>query len=77
MKKLSIKEAAQLMQTSEQAVRMMIQLGRIAGATCYGSKKHRTYYITDEQIFNMTQGYKGEQGDEETQEIGRKSKVSA
>ena len=56
MRRLSIKEAARLMQTSEQAVRIMIQLDRISGATCYGSKKHRTYYITDEQIFNMTRG---------------------
>jgi hypothetical protein len=56
MKRLTIKEAARLMQTSEQAVRIMIQLNRISGATCYGSNKHRTYYITDEQIYNMTQG---------------------
>ena len=56
MKRISIKEAARLMQTSEQAVRVMIQRNRISGATCYGTKKRQAYYITDEQVFNMMRG---------------------
>ena len=56
MRRVTIKEAARLMQLPEQAVRVLIQLGRISGATYYGTGKRRTYYITDEQIYNMTRG---------------------
>ena len=56
MKRLTIKEAAQMMGASEQAVRMMVQLEKIPGAVCYGPKHRRTYWITDEQIKNLMKG---------------------
>lgn len=55
-KVLTIKEAAPLLKVGEQAVREMIKAGCIKGACCWGSDKHRTYYITDEQILNMQRG---------------------
>lgn len=59
MKRITTKEAAQMLNVGEQAVRMMIQLGKIPGAICYGSKSHRTYILTDEQITNLMKGGKG------------------
>lgn len=56
MKRITTKEAAQMMQISEQGVRMMIQLGRIPGASCGGSKARRSYFVTDEQIANLMKG---------------------
>lgn len=53
---LSIKQAAPLLQVGEQAVREMIKAGLIKGACCWGSDKHRNYYITKEQIENMQKG---------------------
>lgn len=46
------------MQISEQAVRMMIQIGRIPGASCGGTKARRSYFITDEQVANLMKGGK-------------------
>lgn len=53
---LSIREAAPILEVGEQAVREMIKAGLIRGACCWGSEKHRTYYITKEQIENMQKG---------------------
>ena len=55
MRRLSIKEAAQMLQASEQEVRMLITLGRIPGATYTGEYKRKTYYIYDTQIENFAQ----------------------
>lgn len=59
-KVLKIKEAAPLLEVSEESVRQMIQNGLIAGAGCWksthGKGKNRTYYITDEQIKNFKRG---------------------
>jgi excisionase family DNA binding protein len=56
MRRITTKQAAQMMQISEQAVRMMIQLGRIPGASCGGTKARRSYFITDEQVKNLMKG---------------------
>ena len=56
MRKITIQQAAQMMEVSEQAVRMMVQLEKIPGAVCYGPKHRRTYYITDEHIKNFMKG---------------------
>ena len=56
MKKLSIREAALMLQTSEQGVRELIKKGAIKGAAWYGSEKHRNYYITDGQITAYMKG---------------------
>ena len=56
MKRITTKEAAQMLNVGEQAVRMMCQLGTIPGAICYGPKHRRTYIITDEQIKNLMKG---------------------
>ena len=45
-----------MLNVGEQAVRMMVQLGKIPGAFCYGSKNHRTYILTDEQIKKLMKG---------------------
>ena len=56
MKRISVREAARMMECGEQQIRMMIQLGKIPGAFSYGSKPRRTYFITDEQIKNLKRG---------------------
>ena len=56
MRRITTKEAARMMDVGEQAIRMMIQLGKIPGAICYGPKWHRTYILTDEQIKNLMKG---------------------
>ena len=56
MKRITTKEAAQMLNVGEQAIRMMVQLEKIPGAICYGPKSHRTYIITDEQIKNLMKG---------------------
>ena len=56
MRRITTKEAARMMQISEQGVRMMIQLGRIPGASCGGSRARRSYFVTDEQIANLMKG---------------------
>ena len=56
MRKITINEAAQMMQCSSQQVRMMIQLDKIPGATCYGPKHRRTYYVTDVMIQKFMEG---------------------
>ena len=56
MKRITTKEAARMMCVGEQAIRMMIQLGKIPGAICYGPKCRRTYILTDEQIRNLMKG---------------------
>lgn len=35
---------------------MMIQFEKIPGATCYGPKHRRTYYITDEHVMAFMRG---------------------
>ena len=50
MKKITIEAAADMAGVSQQAMRVMIQHGVIKGATCYGPKYRRTYYVTDAQI---------------------------
>lgn len=56
MKRITIKEAARTLNVGEQQVRMMVQLGKIPGAFCYGPKNRRTYIITDEQVANLMKG---------------------
>lgn len=56
MKKITIKTASEMAGVSVQAMRVMIQNGLIAGATCYGPKARRTYYVTDEHIKNFMKG---------------------
>lgn len=56
MKRISVREAARMMECGTQQIRMMIQLGKIPGAFSYGSKPRRTYFITDEQIKNLKRG---------------------
>ena len=59
MKRITTKQAAQMMNVSEQQVRIMVQLEKIPGAFCHGPKHRRTYYITDEQITNLMKGVRG------------------
>lgn len=56
MRKISIKEAADMLGVCEQQVRIMVQRDKIPGATCHGPKCRRTYYITDEQVTNLMKG---------------------
>lgn len=56
MKRITTKEAAQMMRCGEQQIRMMIQLEKIPGAFCYGKLPRRTYFITDEQVRNLMKG---------------------
>lgn len=56
MKRITPKQAAQMMKCGEQQIRMLVQLGKIPGAFCTGSKERRTYYIYDEQITNLMKG---------------------
>ena len=56
MKRITTKEAAQMLEISEQGARMMIQLGKIPGATCWGPKHRKTYYITDEMVKKFKKG---------------------
>lgn len=55
-KRLSIKQAAPLLEMSEQELREHIKRGNIKGAICFGGEKRRKYYITDVQIFNFKRG---------------------
>lgn len=55
MRRLTVKEAAQMLQASEQEVRMLIQLKRIPGATFTGKGQRKTYYIYDTQIESFAQ----------------------
>ena len=54
--RITIKEASKIMQCSEQALRMMIQLGKIPGACSYGEGKRVAYYITKEAVRNFMKG---------------------
>lgn len=56
MRRITTKQAAQMLNVGEQAIRMMIQLNKIPGAICYGPKTRRTYILTDEQIKNFMKG---------------------
>lgn len=58
MKRISIKEAAQMMGVAEQFVRVSISAGKIAGAYYLEGKnrKRGQYYITDEQVKNLMKG---------------------
>lgn len=58
MKRITVEEAARMMQVSSQQIRMMIQIGRIPGASCGGTKARRSYFITDEQVANLMKGGK-------------------
>lgn len=54
--RITIRKASQIMQCSEQALRMMIQLGKIPGACSYGEGKRVAYYITEEAVRNFMRG---------------------
>ena len=56
MKRITTKEDASMLNVGEQGIRMMVQLGKIPGAICYGPKHRRTYIITDEQIIKLMKG---------------------
>lgn len=60
-KVLTIKEAATQIGVTDEAVRQMIQHGLIPGACCWGSPKHRNYYITDAQIYRFKRGIIGDE----------------
>ena len=51
---LTLKQAASMLEVSEQAVREMIKAGYFGA--CWGSEKHRNYYVTDAQIKNFKEG---------------------
>lgn len=56
MRKITIKEAAGIMQISEQCLRMMIRRGCFPGAIVSGTEKKRTYYLTDVMVENIMNG---------------------
>lgn len=56
MKRITVKQAAEMMNVGEQQVRVMVQNGRIPGASYGGSKTRRSYFITDTQIENLMKG---------------------
>lgn len=58
---ITIKEAAQMMQTSEQFVRVSIFAGKIAGAYYLEGKngKRGKYFVTNTQIKNLMEGGRG------------------
>ncbi|MBQ1293170.1 MAG: hypothetical protein IIY21_03985 [Clostridiales bacterium] len=58
MGRITTKQAARMLNVGEQAIRMMIQLDKIPGAICYGSKAHRVYIVTEEQITKLMEGEK-------------------
>jgi hypothetical protein len=62
MKRLTIKEASQMMQVPEQFLRVSIFAGKIPGAYMVEGKngKRGQYYITDEQVKNLMKGVKDE-----------------
>lgn len=61
--RITIKQAAQMMDVGEQQVRVMIQRGQIPGASCGGTEVKRSYFITDTQVERKM---KGVTGNEET-----------
>lgn len=62
MKRISIREAAHMMQVPEQFIRASIFAGKIPGAYKLEGKngKRGQYYITDEQVKNLMKGVKDE-----------------
>lgn len=61
MRRITILEAAKMMNCGTQQIRMMVQLGKIPGAFCTGKRPRRTYYIYREQIENLTKGARDEE----------------
>ena len=59
MKRITIKEAATMMNVGEQQARIMVQRGLIPGAFCSGSKSRRSYFITDTQVERVMKGVTG------------------
>jgi hypothetical protein len=59
MKRITIRQAAQMLDKSEQAVRVMIQKGLI-GAITNESKYRNTYYLTDTMIDDFMKGGRNE-----------------
>ena len=57
--RLTIKQAAGIMNVGEQQLRIMIQRGKIPGAFCSGSKARRSYFITDTQVERVMKGVTG------------------
>ena len=57
-RRITIKEASQMMQVPEQYVRVCIYAGKIPGAFYLEGKngKRGTYYITDVQVQNIMKG---------------------
>ena len=62
MKRISIKEAARMMQVPEQFLRVSIFAGKIPGAYKVEGRngKRGQYYITDEQVKNLMKGVRDE-----------------
>lgn len=56
MKRITVKRAAEMMNVGVQQVRVMVQNGRIPGASYGGSKTRKSYFITDTQIENLMKG---------------------
>ena len=54
--RLTIKQAAEIMNVGEQQLRIMIQRGKIPGAFYGGSKERRSYFITREQVERLMRG---------------------
>lgn len=59
MKRITIEEAATMMNVGKQQIRIMVQRGLIPGAFCSGSKTRRSYFITDTQIERVMKGVTG------------------
>lgn len=59
MKRITIRQAAQMLNRSEQAVRVMVQKGLI-GAITNNSKCRNTYYLTDAMIDDFMKGGRNE-----------------
>ena len=63
MRRISIKEASQMMQVPEQFLRVSIFAGKIPGAYYLPGKNNRRgqYFITDVQVKNLMKGAKDEE----------------
>ena len=63
MRRISIKEASQMMQVPEQFLRVSIFAGKIPGAYYLPGKNNRRgqYFITDVQVKNLMKGARDEE----------------
>lgn len=57
--RITVKQAAEMMDIGEQRVRVMVQRGQIPGASCGGTDVKRSYFITDTQVERVMKGVIG------------------